>query len=107
MTRFFKREKFENVVKIIIIKHEQTVGVWTRTSPSLLLVKSIPVPVQSLVVEAVEEVRFRSHRPDVWVDAEKLQQSSGSSLLHSDDDGLRKLLTAEAVGYRHVAAAAA
>lgn len=57
----------------------------------------LPVPLQSLVVEAVEEVRLCAHGSHVRVDAQELQQSPRAALLHPDDDGLRELLAAEAV----------
>ena len=53
----------------------------------------VPVPLQPLVVVAVEEVRLGSHRPDVRVQPQELQQRPGASLLHPDDDRLGQLFT--------------
>lgn len=57
----------------------------------------LPVPLQSVLVVTVEEVRLGSHCPDVRMNTEKLQQSPGSSFLHPDDDRLRQLLAPGAV----------
>ena len=56
-----------------------------------------PVPLQPVVVVSVEEVRLRSHGPDVGMHAEELEQCARASLLHADDDGLGQLLAARAV----------
>lgn len=66
------------------------------------VISRLPVPSQPLVVEAVEEVRFRPDGSDVRVDAQELQQSPSTTLLHPYDDSLRKLFAAEIVGYRYV-----
>ena len=58
----------------------------------------LPVPLQPVVIVAVEEVRLRSDGSDVRVNPEKLQQSPGPPLLHPDDDGLGQLLAPGAVG---------
>lgn len=63
-----------------------------------LLSLLLPVPLQSVLVVAVEEVRLRSHGPDVRVYPQELQQSPGASFLHPDDDRLRQLLAPGAVG---------
>ena len=82
---------------------------WASTphSSSLLLVSSCskhrsPVPLQSLVVEAVKEVRLRAHGSHVRMDAQELQQSAGATLLHPDDDGLGELFAAVTIGYRDI-----
>lgn len=62
-----------------------------------------PVPLQPLVVEAVEEVRLRADGSHVRMDAQELQQSPRPAFLHPDDDGLRELFAAEAVGHSDVA----
>ena len=52
-----------------------------------------PVPLQPFVVVAVKEVRLGAHRSDVRVDAQELQQSARSSLLHPDDNRPGQLLS--------------
>lgn len=63
---------------------------------------AVPVPVQSLVVEAVEEVRLCAHGSHVRMDAQELQESSSAALLHPDDDGLGELFAAKTVRDGHV-----
>ncbi len=61
----------------------------------------LPVPLQSVLIVAVEEVRLRSNGSDVRMHPEKLQQSPGASFLHPDDDGLRKFLLSVIHGAVH------
>ena len=53
----------------------------------------VPVPLQPFVVVAVEEVRLGSHRSDVGMQAQELQQRPRPSFLHPDDDRLGQLFT--------------
>lgn len=62
----------------------------------------LPVPVQSLLVEAVKKVRLGADGSHVRMDAQELQQSPGATFLHPDDDGLRELFAAEIIRYRDV-----
>lgn len=62
----------------------------------------LPVPFQSLLVEAIEEVRLSAHGSHVWMDAQKLQESPSATFLHPDDDGLREFFVAKIIGYRNI-----
>lgn len=60
----------------------------------------LPVPLETFVVEPVEEVWLGAHSAHIWMHAQKLQQRPGAPFLHANDDSLRKLLTSVRVGNR-------
>ncbi|KAG7222844.1 hypothetical protein INR49_016054 [Caranx melampygus] len=55
--------------------------------------------VRPFIIKPVEEVRLRTDRSHIRVDAEKLQQRAGPSFLHADYNRLRKPLGPESVGH--------
>lgn len=60
----------------------------------------LPVPLETFVVESVEEVRLGAHSAHIWMHAQKLQQRPGAPFLYADYDSLRKLLTSVRIGNR-------
>lgn len=53
----------------------------------------LPVPLETLVVEPVEEVRLCADSAHIWMDAQELQQRPGAPFLHANNDGLWESFT--------------
>ena len=67
--------------------------------------KFLPVPIQSSVEILIEEMRFWSHRSDVWMDLQELQERPCSALFHAYDDRLWEPSRQAAVAAANVIAA--
>lgn len=68
----------------IICNSLRLIQLWCECNDTFL-----PVPLQASVIVPVEKVRLGSSRSHIWMNSYELQHSSGPSLLHANDDGIR------------------